>query len=105
VQCHLLAEILIVLVGNRLGGTTQAASGANPPAPGGDTPRQLRDLAWRISENRVVAGVHYMADIVEGKRLGEDLARYFITKVTPDSSGAKTPLQWLWTQAKREQVV
>jgi membrane-associated phospholipid phosphatase len=95
-QCHLLATILTRLVGNRLGGDSTN--------PGGDVPAQLKMLADRIGENRVVAGVHYKEDIEQGAVLGNELAAYFLAKAIPAASTPPgTPLQWLWNKANTEQ--
>jgi membrane-associated phospholipid phosphatase len=88
-QCNLLAYILKELVGNRLGG---------------DVVDQLFQLAARVGENRVIAGVHYDADITAGAILGKALAEYFLRKAkTPAGSTPKTALQWLWNKADSEQ--
>jgi membrane-associated phospholipid phosphatase len=89
-QCHFLAHILTDLIGTRMGN---------------EVPGQLQLLADRIGENRVIAGVHYMADIDEGAKLGKALGAHFLTKAKPASSSTPpaTPLQWLWKKADNEQ--
>ncbi|MNC88810.1 hypothetical protein D3C83_46720 [compost metagenome] len=66
---------------------------------GADLPTQLQALADRIGENRVVAGVHYVQDITDGKALGQALARYFIAQAQLANNPA---LQWLWGKAAAE---
>ncbi len=58
----------------------------------------LDKLAWRIGENRIVAGLHYKDDIVQGGVLGTKLAVPFLHKTTV----ANSALAWLWDQAKKE---
>jgi hypothetical protein len=87
-QSYILSTVLQSLVGNNLG--LELAN-------------QLNLLAYRIGENRVVAGLHYMADITVGEQLGKDLAAHFITLATPiGNSPPSTALEWLWTNAKAE---
>jgi hypothetical protein len=82
-QCHILADLLGSLVGNKLGA---------------DLAAQLPKLADRIGENRVVAGVHYSGDITGGKTLGKALKTYFETK----AKIAGSALEWLSQQATAE---
>jgi hypothetical protein len=58
---------------------------------------ELGKLAARISENRVVAGLHYKTDIDQGQALGEKLGDYLVSKT------ANSPaLNWLWGKAVYE---
>jgi hypothetical protein len=43
----------------------------------------LRELAWRIATNRVIAGVHFPIDSVAGHLLGEFLAKYVVRCAVP----------------------
>jgi hypothetical protein len=38
--------------------------------------RQLRAVAWRIAENRIIAGVHFPIDLFAGKALAEWIVEY-----------------------------
>lgn len=85
-QSFILSTVLQNLIGNRLG--LELAN-------------QLNLLAYRIGENRVVAGVHYMEDIRVGEQLGKDLAAHFIALATPIGP-PMTALEWLWSNAQAE---
>ena len=93
-QCGFLAAILADLAGNSFGA---------------DLGGQLDALAARIGQNRVVAGLHYQADIDDGLVLGKALAeKHFIPLAKPGKDAAgnavvDTPLRWLWDQAASEQ--
>jgi len=69
---------------------------------GAETGTQLDALAYRISENRVVAGVHYMDDLTAGQVLGTALGEYFLRKASANTGNPTTPLEWLWEQAIAE---
>jgi membrane-associated phospholipid phosphatase len=70
-----------------------------------ETDVQLSRLAERISESRVVAGVHYPEDITTGKALGLALADYFEHKAaqpTVITAPATSAVDWLWKRAYAE---
>jgi hypothetical protein len=54
---------------------------------------ELRMIAARIEENRVIAGVHYPADGVQGRRLAAAVAAEFLEQMglPEDGSGAVVP--------------
>ena len=86
-QCGFLAHVLKDLIG--------ASRGA-------DLDAQLDALALRISDNRVVAGVHFEEDMTAGLALGKELGDYFLRKA---KVGGQSPLGWLWTKASNEQWI
>jgi hypothetical protein len=81
-------------------------NGAGLYAQGPDLVDQLDKLAQRISDNRVVAGVHFPEDMDKGADLGKQLAQYFIYMATkPLVAGTDaTAVQWLWGKASAEWV-
>ncbi len=70
-EAHMLAGVLFELA---------LGTGGSPRAK-----EYLRRVAFRIGENRVVAGLHYPVDGVAGRLLGDTLAAYFLAVC-----GAKT---------------
>jgi membrane-associated phospholipid phosphatase len=55
----------------------QLLTGQRGDQPEGDLEKQLQRLAMRISDNRVIGGVHFPIDSVAGRMMGETLATYF----------------------------
>jgi membrane-associated phospholipid phosphatase len=67
---------------------------------------ELYRLAWRIGENRIVAGLHFEDDIKAGQLLGQRLAKHLIYKTTAKDGNGKLlypALAWLWGKATTEQ--
>ena len=87
-QCAFVAEVLKAVVGTATAGSA-----------GNDFTTQVDALAKRISENRVVAGLHYNEDNVAGKELGEKLARYLLDVCAKREGSA---LHWLLGKASDE---
>jgi len=71
-EAHFVAELLTALFSD--------AGRPNTKEPAGGKQRslqaQLNRLAYRVAENRVVAGLHYPLDSLAGQMLGVMLARY-----------------------------
>jgi membrane-associated phospholipid phosphatase len=71
-EAHFVAELLTALFSD--------AARPNVKEPAGGLQRslqaQLNRLAYRVAENRVVAGLHYPLDSLAGQMLGVMLARY-----------------------------
>jgi len=63
-QSHLESYLLAYSLPNLPGQQLPAAAALARPGPQGSGP--LFDLAWRVSENRIVAGIHYPIDIEAG---------------------------------------
>jgi hypothetical protein len=82
-QCHLQKHVLDTMIG---------WTGA------GERYGQLDRLAKRIAENRIVAGLHYETDNVEGAKLAKPVADYFCKK----AAVADSALKWLFDLAKEE---
>jgi len=95
-QCFFVANVLKALLKN--------GAGVYPQGP--DIVNQLDKLAQRISDNRVVAGVHFPEDMAKGADLGNQLAQYFIYMATkPLVAGTDaTAVQWLWGKARAEWI-
>jgi len=85
VQMYLVKDVLAYLLGIA-------------PPPVQEKYSELNLLAARVSENRIVAGMHYKTDIDQGASLGAQLAVYLNKKLTIPNSA----LNWLWTQANAE---
>jgi hypothetical protein len=60
-----------------------------PGGEGSEVHQQLERLAYRIADNRVVAGVHFPMDSVAGCLLGQTLAAYFHAACTGDAASIK----------------
>jgi membrane-associated phospholipid phosphatase len=72
-EASFVAELLPLLAGD----PTHPCIGGAVDRPDGMA-RQLNRLAFRIAENRVVAGLHYPVDSIAGHVLGAMLARYVV---------------------------
>ena len=107
VQCHFVAAVLKQLltdaekinVGPDAGNPPAATAPNNGNGHMAETGEELIALADRIGMNRVIAGLHYVDDLKQGRRLGERLADYFVFKTKTKGSA----LNWLWTKATNEQ--
>jgi hypothetical protein len=86
-QGYILSRVLQALVGNVV--------------LGAELPTELDRLADRVGENRVVAGMHYAADITAGAQLGRDLAVRFLA-LANTGNAPTTALEWLWAAAAAE---
>lgn len=73
-EAHFAAEFLPLLAGDPEYMKCQAPKGGRRDS----MTRQMNRLAYRIAENRVVAGLHYPIDAVPGQALGVMLARYVV---------------------------
>jgi hypothetical protein len=73
-EAHFAAEFLPLLAGDPEYATCQEPRGGRRDS----MTRQMNRLAYRIAENRVVAGLHYPIDAIPGQALGVMLARYVV---------------------------
>ena len=76
----------------------------------------LDDLAFRIGENREVAGIHFPVDGKDGRALADFLAKHHLQPLvekkalapgadvpsSTTSTQPPSPFAWLWAQAARE---
>jgi len=89
------AELLSALHGAERGAGLLGGLAGLPGEIGkDDRPRlqgQLHRLAFRVAENRVVAGLHFPIDSLAGQLLGLGLARYFVWScLAKEESGSAT---------------
>jgi hypothetical protein len=57
---------------------------------------QLYRLAWRISYNRIVAGVHFRCDLIAGARLGIAIADHVVRLGRmPDTNVGSIPVAFV----------
>ncbi|WP_426303956.1 phosphatase PAP2 family protein [Acidovorax facilis] len=73
-EAHFVAELIPLLVGD----PTHPHSESEHADRKDGIAAQLNRLAFRIAENRVVAGLHYPVDSIAGQVLGVMLARYLV---------------------------
>jgi hypothetical protein len=74
-EASFVAELLPLLAADP---THPCADPAPSPDRKDGMARQLNRLAFRVAENRVVAGLHYPVDSMAGLALGPMLARYLV---------------------------
>jgi membrane-associated phospholipid phosphatase len=95
-QAHLISDLLLSLL-------RPSIQNSNPPL---NPETQWRDeltlmlpaLATRISENRVIAGIHFPVDSEAGKALATNL----LGLLTQQTSVNYSFFKWLWESAQRE---
>jgi membrane-associated phospholipid phosphatase len=80
-EAYFVAELLPILMKS----ATRSGSGQAGRADG--LAIQLERLAFRVAENRVVAGLHFPVDSLCGRVLGVALAQYFVWRATTATSG------------------
>jgi hypothetical protein len=78
-EAYFMAEFLPVLAGAKEPGGTEFVKQSMRV--------QMQRMAFRIAENRVVAGLHFPIDGLAGQLLGTSLARFFIRCCSDESVG------------------
>jgi hypothetical protein len=79
---HATEAFVIARLLQRLSGQDAHVGGAET-----DLEKQLQRLAMRISNNRVIAGVHFPIDAAAGRMAGETIAEYLLHRSEVEGKG------------------